>query len=56
MRIAVIGAGIVGASCALHLRSDGHSVRVIDQHSPGSATSFGNACGIDLRPYRADRF
>ena len=30
-RIAVIGAGIVGVSCALHLQRDGHAVTLIDQ-------------------------
>ena len=43
MRIAVIGAGIVGVSCALHLQRDGHAVTLIDQRAPGTATSFGNA-------------
>ena len=42
-RIAVIGAGIVGVSCALHLQRDGHSVTLIDQRVPGTSTSFGNA-------------
>ena len=46
MRIAVIGAGIVGVSCALHLQRDGHDVTLIDPRAPGTATSFGNAGGI----------
>jgi D-amino-acid dehydrogenase len=46
MRIAVVGAGIVGVSCALHLRHDGHDVTLIDPRAPGTATSFGNAGGI----------
>jgi D-amino-acid dehydrogenase len=46
MRIAVIGAGIVGVSCALHLQRDGHHVTLIDPRAPGTATSFGNAGGI----------
>jgi D-amino-acid dehydrogenase len=46
MRIAVIGAGIVGVSCALHLRHDGHSVTLLDPRAPGTATSFGNAGAI----------
>ena len=46
MRIAVIGAGIVGVSCALHLRGDGHDVTLIDPRAPGTSTSFGNAGGI----------
>jgi D-amino-acid dehydrogenase len=43
MRIAVVGAGIVGVSCAVHLRRDGHDVTLIDPRAPGTATSFGNA-------------
>jgi D-amino-acid dehydrogenase len=46
MRIAVIGAGIVGVSCALHLQHDGHDVTLIDPRAPGTSTSFGNAGGI----------
>ena len=30
MRIAVVGAGIVGVSCALYLQRDGHDVTLID--------------------------
>ena len=43
MRVAVIGAGIVGVSCALHLQRDGHAVTLLDPRAPGTATSFGNA-------------
>ncbi len=46
MRIAVIGAGIIGVSCALHLQRAGQSVTLIDPRAPGTATSFGNAGGI----------
>src|SRR3954469_3539936 len=46
MRVAVIGAGIVGVSCALHLQRSGHDVTLIDPRAPGTATSFGNAGGI----------
>ena len=42
-RIAVIGAGIVGVSCALHLQRDGHDVTLIDRGEPGRGTSYGNA-------------
>lgn len=42
----VIGAGIVGLSCALWLQREGYRVRVIDPESPGSGTSSGNACTI----------
>ncbi|MGA3401288.1 MAG: FAD-dependent oxidoreductase [Acetobacteraceae bacterium] len=46
MRVAVVGAGIVGVSCALHLRLAGHDVILLDPRPPGTATSFGNAGGI----------
>jgi D-amino-acid dehydrogenase len=39
----VIGAGIVGASCAWHLRHRGCEVTLLDRELPGMATSFGNA-------------
>lgn len=45
-RVAVIGAGVVGISCALYLQRDGHQVTLIDPREPGTATSFGNAGGI----------
>jgi len=41
--VAVLGAGIVGLSCALHLQRAGLSVALIDMGEPGSETSFGNA-------------
>ena len=46
MHVAVIGAGIVGVCCALHLRQAGHDVTLLDPRAPGTATSFGNAGGI----------
>jgi D-amino-acid dehydrogenase len=42
-RIAVIGAGIVGCSCALWLQKKGFAVTLIDPADPGSGTSSGNA-------------
>lgn len=42
-RIAVVGAGIVGLSCALWLQRKGFSVILIDPEDPGSGTSSGNA-------------
>jgi D-amino-acid dehydrogenase len=45
-QIAVIGAGVVGVACALHLQRDGHAVTLLDPRAPGTATSFGNAGGI----------
>ena len=44
--IAVIGAGIVGTSCALWLQKKGFSVILVDPEKPGSGTSSGNACTI----------
>jgi glycine/D-amino acid oxidase-like deaminating enzyme len=44
--VAVIGAGIVGTSCALWLQKKGFSVILIDPEPPGSGTSSGNACTI----------
>lgn len=41
--IAVIGAGMVGASCAHFLQRDGHKVTIFDPNEPGSGASFGNA-------------
>lgn len=42
-KVVVVGAGIVGASCAVHLQEDGHDVTLIDRLPPGEACSFGNA-------------
>lgn len=42
-QVVVIGAGIVGASCAWHLARSGCKVTVVDREAPGQATSFGNA-------------
>ena len=39
----VLGAGIVGVSCALHLQKRGWTVTLIDRKSPGNETSYGNA-------------
>jgi D-amino-acid dehydrogenase len=38
----VIGAGIVGTCCALHLQQRGFKVTVIDRAGPGEQCSFGN--------------
>ncbi len=42
-RVAVIGAGIVGACCAGWLQRKGLEVTLIERDRPGEATSFGNA-------------
>lgn len=41
--VTIIGAGIVGISCALNLQRDGYSVTVVDRLPPGEGTSLGNA-------------
>lgn len=46
--VTVIGAGIIGISCACYLQRAGFAVRVIDRLDPGMATSFGNAGGIAI--------
>ncbi len=51
LRIAVIGAGIVGVSTALWLQRDGHDVVLIDREGPAAGASYGNggvlaACAI----------
>lgn len=42
----VIGAGIVGASCAWHLQQRGLKVTLVDHELPGTACSSGNASCI----------
>lgn len=41
--VAIIGAGIVGASVALWVQQDGKKTLLLDGQPPGSATSSGNA-------------
>jgi len=41
--VIVLGAGMVGVSCALHLQRRGRSVVLIDRRAPGLETSYGNA-------------
>ena len=40
--ITVIGAGMVGTCCALHLQNAGFNVTLIDRNGPGEAASYGN--------------
>src|SRR5215210_5200919 len=42
-RVAIIGAGIVGACSALMLQRRGHQVVLIDPNPPGKGSSYGNA-------------
>ncbi|HEX3996287.1 MAG TPA: FAD-binding oxidoreductase, partial [Acetobacteraceae bacterium] len=48
--VAVIGAGIIGAACAIELLRDGHQVTIIEPGEPGGeqAASYGN--GTLLNP------
>jgi D-amino-acid dehydrogenase len=41
--VTVVGAGIVGISCALYLQRDGHAVTVLDPAGPGEGASRSNA-------------
>jgi D-amino-acid dehydrogenase len=41
--IGIIGAGVVGLSCAFHLQRAGHRVQIFDFRGPGEAASLGNA-------------
>jgi D-amino-acid dehydrogenase len=43
LTVIVIGAGIVGVSCAIHLQRRGFAVTIVDRLPPGDGTSFGNA-------------
>ncbi|WP_137926660.1 D-amino acid dehydrogenase [Cupriavidus sp. 2SB] len=43
MRIAIVGAGVVGMTTAWRLANDGHEVTVVERHTgPGEETSFAN--------------
>ena len=41
-KIAIVGAGIVGVSCAIWLRRAGFNVTLVDKSEPGMGASFGN--------------
>ncbi len=48
LHVVVIGAGIVGACCAIELVRDRHRVTLLEPADPGGqqAASYGNACWI----------
>jgi len=43
MKVIVVGAGIVGVSCAIWLQRAGQEVTIVDRNGPASGTSHGNA-------------
>ena len=43
VEIAVIGAGVIGLSCAFRLARAGHEVMLVDPQEPGTGASYGNA-------------
>jgi D-amino-acid dehydrogenase len=45
-RVVVVGAGIVGAACALTLQREGHQVTLVDADQPGMGCSSGNGGAI----------
>lgn len=45
--VLVLGAGIVGASTAIHLQKLGKRVALIDRRGPGEETSYGNSGAIE---------
>lgn len=49
--VLVLGGGVIGLSCALHLLRLGHEVRVLERGTPGCGASHGN-CGT-LTPSHA---
>jgi D-amino-acid dehydrogenase len=47
MKVLVLGAGVIGTTCAHYLAKAGHEVTVVDrQPGPGLETSFANAGGV----------
>jgi D-amino-acid dehydrogenase len=43
VKVAIVGAGIIGLTSAYHLLQDGHEVTLIDAAYPGAGASHGNA-------------
>lgn len=52
MKITIIGAGVIGLTCALELANDGHTITVIADHGPGDTVSA--RAGALWFPYRVD--
>src|SRR3954453_11800189 len=48
--VAIIGAGIVGAACALELLRDGHQVTIVEPSEPGGEQSASYGNGTLLNP------
>jgi len=46
--ISVIGAGMVGTCCALHLQNEGFKVTLLDRGGPGEEASSGNLGGFGV--------
>ncbi len=47
MKVLVLGAGVIGTTCAYYLNKAGHDVTVLDRRSgPALETSFANAGGV----------
>ena len=44
----VVGAGVVGASCALYLQREGFSVALVEKGAPGEGASSGNAGSLGI--------
>jgi D-amino-acid dehydrogenase len=42
VRIAIVGAGIIGVTSAYHLLKEGHDVTIVDAAHPGAGASHGN--------------
>ncbi len=52
MKIAIIGAGVIGVSIGLQLAVRGHDVTIFDREGVASATSQGNAGAFCLHRCR----
>jgi D-amino-acid dehydrogenase len=46
--VGIVGAGIIGLSCAIHLRRQGYAVDLYDFREPGEGATFGNAGTIAI--------